>query len=93
MSTPSPEDEEMQASAANGEPSREATRTLALDESLVSRVERRLEYTDYDTAEEYVAFVLRETLARVEAETDDAPADVDREEVQDRLESLGYLDS
>lgn len=70
-----------------------ATRTVALPEPLVARVENRLEYTKYDAPADYVAFVLEETLARVEAESDDEPADVDQAEVQDRLESLGYLDS
>lgn len=67
--------------------------SVALPERLVSRVERRLEYTEFETTEAYVAFVLEETLARVERETDADPPDVDREEVHDRLESLGYLDS
>ena len=70
-----------------------ARRGIELPAELVARVERRLDRTDHDTADEYVAFVLAETLARVEAATDDDPVDVDESEVRDRLESLGYLDS
>lgn len=83
---------------ANSECERQAdpageSRTVTLPAGLVARVEDRLGHTQYGTAGEYVAFVLEETLARVEAETDDEPAAVDESEVQERLESLGYLDS
>jgi hypothetical protein len=72
---------------------RESTATVELSQEIVERAEERLAYTVYDDVDEYVAVVLRETLARVEAESDDEPVDVDEAEVRDRLESLGYLDS
>lgn len=75
------------------DPTDEAVTTVELPERLVSRVDSRLDRTGYDTPSEYVAFVLEETLARVEAATEDDAVDVDRAEVEDRLESLGYLDS
>ena len=75
------------------DPRETGTTTVELPAPLVSRVDARLDRTNYDSAGEYVAFVLEETLARVEAETDDETVDVDQSEVQDRLESLGYLDS
>lgn len=68
-------------------------RTVTLPAGLVDRVDDRLGQTQYETPSEYVAFVLEETLARVEADTEDEPAAVDEAEVRDRLESLGYLDS
>jgi len=71
---------------------RESTATVDLSREIVERAEQRLAYTVYDDVDEYVAVVLRETLARVEA-SDDDPVDVDEAEVRDRLESLGYLDS
>lgn len=82
------------ASSENGEVAEtDETRSVTLPASLVERVETRLAYTRYDTPDEYVAFVLEETLARVAAETEGTPDAVDESEVQDRLESLGYLDS
>lgn len=89
MTHTSPENGEAHADATEAD----ETRDVTLPARLVSRAERRLEYTTYESVDEYVAVVLRETLARVEAETDEQPADVDSDEVQDRLESLGYLDS
>jgi len=89
MATPDADE----ASAAESEQTgRESTATVELSEEIVERAERRLAYTTYDDVDEYVAVVLRETLARVEA-SDDEPVDVDEAEIRDRLESLGYLDS
>lgn len=80
-------------SAGDTAPSDTDTDTVELPARLTERVAERLDRTEYDAVDAYVAFVLEETLARVEAATDDDPVDVDRAEVHDRLESLGYLDS
>jgi len=40
-----------------------------------------------------VAFVSREVLAEVEAASDDEHEDVADAEIEDRLRSLGYLDT
>ncbi|WP_135855379.1 hypothetical protein [Halorussus salinus] len=68
------------------------TRSLAVPDRLVSRVERRLPRTDFDAPEEYVAYVLEEVLAQVESEASDSYEQVDDDEVEQRLQSLGYLD-
>ncbi|WIV66822.1 hypothetical protein [Natrialbaceae archaeon AArc-T1-2] len=68
--------------------------TVELPATLLERVEARVPRSEFDTTEEYVAFVLEEVLARVEDETDgggDYDA-VDQDEVETRLKSLGYLD-
>lgn len=70
----------------------ERTESVELPERIVSRVEDRLPRTEFDTASEYVAFVVEEVLYRVEDETEDDGAAVDESEVEDRLKSLGYLD-
>ena len=57
---------------------------------VLSRIERRVEHTDFDSTSAYVTFVLEEVLASVEA--DDLNNAVDEDEVRDRLRSLGYLD-
>lgn len=70
----------------------ESAQRIAVPDRLVSRVERRLPRTDFEDPEEYVAYVLEEVLAQVESETDGDYEQVDGEEVEDRLKSLGYLD-
>jgi hypothetical protein len=68
--------------------------TVTLPSALIARVERRVPRSEHDSAEEYIETVLEEVLARVEAETDDEEFEsVDRNEVESRLKSLGYLDA
>jgi hypothetical protein len=72
--------------------SQEQTQQLDLPTRIVERVEDRLPRTEFDSAEEYVTFVMEEVLYRVEQETeDDDFEEVDEDEVKDRLKSLGYL--
>lgn len=72
---------------------KETHRTIKLSNELVSRVEHRLPRTEFDSADEYITFVVEEVLYRVEAETaDDDFEPVDEREIKDRLQSLGYLD-
>jgi hypothetical protein len=74
-------------------PVHEETQSVELPERIVDRVEARLPRTEWDTAEEYITFVMEEVLYRVEEETEDDDFEgVDEDEVKDRLESLGYLD-
>lgn len=74
---------------------REETTSVELPERVVSRVESRLPRTRFDDTGAYVTYVLEEVLARVEEDTDgavDAGEEIDEREVQERLESLGYLE-
>jgi Arc/MetJ-type ribon-helix-helix transcriptional regulator len=66
-------------------------RTITLPAALVEDVERRCERSDFDSPDEYVTFVMRSVLARLEEPDGDAPQDVD-EEIRTRLESLGYVE-
>lgn len=71
---------------------REETRTVELPERIVDRVEERVPRTEFDSAAEYITYVMEEVLYRVEQETDDEDFEpVDEEEVKNRLKSLGYL--
>lgn len=71
----------------------EETTAVELPDRIISRVEDRVPYTEFESAGEYITFVLEEVLYRVEEETaDDDVEPVDEEEVKDRLKSLGYLD-
>lgn len=68
-------------------------RTIDLPERVAERVEARLPRTEFDTVDEYVAFVVEEVLYAVESETaEDDVEPVDEAAVRSRLESLGYLE-
>ena len=72
---------------------REHGESVELPRRIVSRVNSRLPRTEFDSAAEYITFVMEEVLYRVEQETvDDDFEPVDEEEVKNRLQSLGYLD-
>lgn len=76
------------------------TRSIELPEPLVERVETRFREAGFDSPAGYVAFVLEEVLARVESDesfetgsTAEEPTDESaQEELDARLESLGYLE-
>lgn len=85
-----------QSDGEAGETSRDTDdqQTVELPSRVVDRVDERVRVTDFGSADEYVTFVLRETLARVESESGEetAPDGVSEADVQSRLESLGYLE-
>lgn len=67
--------------------------TITLSDDLVELLEARLSYTDFDSVDEYAEFVLGEVVTRVERESDDpASPTASADDVQERLESLGYLE-
>jgi len=67
-------------------------RSVDLPEDVVSRIERRVRYTEFESVSEYVQYVMEDVLHHVERETEhEDGADVDEREVKNRLESLGYL--
>lgn len=70
----------------------ETVQQVPLPDRLVSRVEARLPHSEFTTADAWIVYALEEVLARVEASTNDAGPTVTEEEVESRLESLGYLD-
>jgi hypothetical protein len=70
----------------------ESTQLLAVPDRLVNRVEQRLPRTDFEEPEAYVTYALEEVLSQVESEADDNYEQVDGDEVEERLQSLGYLD-
>jgi hypothetical protein len=64
-----------------------------LPRRIVERVEQRVPYTEFDSSEAYITYVLEEVLFRVEESSDGDPGEaVEEEDVKDRLKSLGYLD-
>jgi len=72
--------------------SAEQMQAVELPADVVERVEERLPRTEFDSSGEYIAFVVEEVLHRVEVEAGDGEFEaVDEAQVQERLESLGYL--
>ncbi|CAJ53632.1 hypothetical protein [Haloquadratum walsbyi] len=66
---------------------------ITVSEELASRIETRVEHTEFETTDEYAEFVLSEVVTRVERETEQtSESSSSREGVQERLESLGYLE-
>lgn len=70
----------------------EDTERVELPRRVVERVEDRVPFTEFDSVDEYVTFVVEEVLYAVEEATDEDPEPVDEAEVRSRLESLGYLE-
>ena len=72
-------------------------RIVNLPVELVSKIEKRIEGTEFTSVSDYISYVLRAVLAKMESGT--AAADKNQEadpkkvaERVKRLESLGYLD-
>jgi hypothetical protein len=65
---------------------------LDISDDLADRIESRVEMTDFQDKDDYAEFVLSEVLTCVERETrEDHVSNDSREDVRERLESLGYL--
>lgn len=73
---------------------RRASTGIDLPDRIVDRVESRLPRTRFDGVDQYVAYVLEEVLSRVEDADNGTTAgdEVSETEIQERLESLGYLE-
>lgn len=65
--------------------------TVAIPARLLERVDDRVARTEFASRDEYVAYVLEHVLARVETEGEEDRRAIDDAEVEQRLESLGYL--
>ncbi|MFW6382900.1 MAG: hypothetical protein ACOCZD_02555 [Haloferacaceae archaeon] len=66
---------------------------ITIPDGLADRIDSRVERTDFESADAYAAFVLSEVVTRVERAADgDTGSAASRDGVQDRLQSLGYLE-
>lgn len=82
-------------------PTDERTRTIEIPERIAQTIGVRLEGTEFDSVDAYVAFSVEQLLRELDQTDGDPPqvADATRtdddageeEAVQERLESLGYL--
>lgn len=65
---------------------------VELPDELLTRVEDRVQYTEFESAADYIEHVVGEVLHHVESVPEESNREVvDEDEVQERLESLGYL--
>lgn len=70
----------------------ERTRVVEIPEETAAVIAGRLAGTEFESVDDYVAFVLAELLEEVDDDPDGPDgADADHDDVQSRLESLGYL--
>jgi hypothetical protein len=65
---------------------------VSLSDDQITRIDARLEKTNFDSVQEYVDYVLDNVLYHLEEELDDDFKKANEEEVKSRLQSLGYLD-
>ena len=66
---------------------------LTISDDLADRISGRVERTDFESPDEYAEFVLSEVVTRVERTNEGGePSEASREGVEDRLQSLGYLE-
>jgi len=71
----------------------QGSRAVLLAAKLYGQIEERVKATDFDSVDEYVAFVLEEVLKDdEEQEKRKTFSKEDEEEVKQRLKGLGYLD-
>jgi len=73
-------------------------KAVFLPAELYKRVEERVRISDFESVDEYVAFVLEEVLKAVSEEEEEAEeeevslSEEEEEEVKRRLRALGYLE-
>jgi len=66
---------------------------ISLSDDLAGRIADRVQRTEFESVDAYAEFVLSEVVMRAERESDRTEAETaSRDEVQGRLESLGYLE-
>lgn len=67
---------------------------ITLSDDLAERIEQRIQHTEFESVDEYTEFVLSEVVTRAERESDNMDHDTtaSADEVENRLQSLGYLE-
>jgi Arc/MetJ-type ribon-helix-helix transcriptional regulator len=66
--------------------------TISIPTPLAEKIKKRIKGTGFTSLSSYVTYVLREVLAGIEEENDEAFSKEDEERVKERLRALGYLD-
>jgi len=66
--------------------------TISIPSTLYKRLEEMIEEGSFDSVSAYATHLLREALARLEAESKKVLSEEEEEKVKERLRALGYLD-
>ncbi|MDZ7729905.1 MAG: hypothetical protein U5K37_01165 [Natrialbaceae archaeon] len=67
--------------------------SVSLPDSVVERIDHRLEHSPFESVDSYVTYVLEEVLARIESGgKSEGNETIDEKEIERRLRSLGYLE-
>jgi len=66
-------------------------KAVYIPEEIYNKIEQRVADTEFDSVDEYIAFVLAEVLKENDEEDRPAYSKEDEEEVKKRLRDLGYL--
>ncbi len=66
---------------------------VEIPDELYRKIEERVKETEFDSVDEYVAFVLKEVLESLEEEEEEQVfSEEEEEKVKERLRALGYID-
>ena len=72
------------------------TKKISISENTYEKIAKRAEEADFKTVDEYVEYVLKQVIERLEEEKEEPQEEVyskeDEEKVKERLKALGYLD-
>lgn len=66
-------------------------RSVELPADIFSRIEDRVESTEFEDVNEYITHVLEEVLHQTERNHELSAGSIDEQQVEERLKSLGYL--
>jgi Arc/MetJ-type ribon-helix-helix transcriptional regulator len=67
---------------------------VSIPTTLIEKIKKRIQDTEFETVSDYVTYVLREVLEETEEEEKKGEtfSKEDEEKVKERLRALGYLD-
>ena len=66
--------------------------SVLIPTSLVEKIEKRIQGTEFSSISSYITYVLKEVVSDVETEDAEELSKEDDERIKARLRSLGYLD-
>ena len=66
---------------------------INIPEDIYDRLQKRVDSTDeFNSVEEYVEYILKQVVERLNAQTKPSYSEEDEKKVKERLRSLGYLE-
>ena len=66
---------------------------LSIPDDLAERIDSRVDHTEFESSDAFATYVLSEVVTRAEREIEiTETSDVSRDGVEERLQSLGYLE-